>query len=301
MKVVVIGAVVSTKIVLEQLIASDFEVLMVFSLDESVSENVSGYYPLHKIAEKNNIPYKCYTHINDEYNIEIIERLEPDYIFAVGFSQLIGERILKSAKKGVIGFHPTPLPKFRGRAAMVWQVLLGVRETKCTMFFMDQGVDSGDIIAQEEYIIGENDYAEDIEKKLLEAIIPLTNKVINKLHSFPVDTIKQNEQEATYLLKRTPEDGLIDWEKPVEEIYRLIRAVSRPYPGAFSNYDGLYKIIIWRAEILENNKYYGLPGQIAEVNDSSILVVGKDGLINITDYSNVDNVKLIVGHKLKVK
>ena len=68
-------------------------------------------------------------------------------------SQLIDKEIIDAAKIGAIGFHPTPLPKFRGRAALVWQVLLGVKDTKCSLFFIDEGMDSGDIIGQEEYTI----------------------------------------------------------------------------------------------------------------------------------------------------
>ena len=110
---------------------------------------------------------------------------------------------------------------------------------------------------------------------------------------------KQNEEEATYLLRRAPEDGLIDWDAPIKEIHTLIRAVSRPFPGAFGLYDGKHQLIIWRAEIMENKKYIGMRGQIAHITKEYIDVVCKDGLLHITDYSNVDNVKLFAGHKLR--
>lgn len=299
MNAIVIGSVQSSQVVLESLLRSSIEVAMVFSLDESVSADVSGYHPIHEIAEKNKVPYRKYIKINDEENVRLIEEISPDYIFAVGFSQLIGERIIKAAKHGVVGYHPTPLPKFRGRAAMVWQVLLGVRESACTMFFIDEGMDSGDIIAQEPYIIEDSDYAQDLEEKLYVCAKALAEKVIKKLETLPVEVTKQNEDEATYLLRRTPEDGLIDWREPIEKIHRLIRAVSHPYPGAFSNYDGKHRIIIWRAEMLPNRKYIGINGQIAKIDDSGIYVVCMDGLLQITEYENVDGVKLFVGHKLK--
>ena len=99
---------------------------MVFSLDEKYSKNVSGYYPIHKIAEENGIPYHKFRKINEEENINLIKEISPDYIFVIGLSQLIDKEIIDSAKKGVIGYHPTPLPKFRGRAAIPWQILLGI-------------------------------------------------------------------------------------------------------------------------------------------------------------------------------
>lgn len=297
MKIVFIGSVSSSEVALKELINSDTDIEMVFSLDESVSENVSGYRPLHELAEENNIPYKKFIKINDKENIQILHEIVPDYIFVIGLSQILSKELLSTAKLGVIGFHPTPLPKFRGRAAMVWQVLLGIHNTKCTMFFIDEGMDSGDIIAQEPYVIGDNDYAEDIEKNLLSAIASLTCRVIHIIKSGNVTAIKQNEAEATYLLKRSPEDGIIDWNMDIHEIYNLIRAVSKPYPGAFSFYDRQHKIIIWRAEIRENNKYIGFPGQIAKLGDNTMDIVCRNGLLHVTEYENIDDKRLFVGHR----
>lgn len=159
MKSVLIGSVKSSEVMLEEMISINFKVDMIFSLDESLSKNVSGYYPIHETAKKYNIPYVKFYKINDEKNVKILEKIAPDYIFVIGLSQLIDDAILKIPNQGCIGFHPTPLPKFRGRAAMVWQMLLGVHETKCTLFMLDGGMDSGDILGQQEYVIEDTDYA----------------------------------------------------------------------------------------------------------------------------------------------
>lgn len=79
----------------------------------------------------------------------------------------------------------------------------------------------------------------------------------------------------------------------------MVRAVSRPFPCTFGMYDGKHQVIIWRAEIIENNKYIGMNGQIAEVGNDHIDVVCKDGLLRITEYENVDDVKIFAGHKLR--
>lgn len=299
MKNILIGSVGSTRAVLEEMISSKFPLEMVFSLDEKYSENVSGYCPIHDIAEQNNIPFTKFKKINEQSNIDIIKRIKPDYIFVIGLSQLISDEILNAASKGVIGFHPTPLPMFRGRAAMVWQMLLGIRETKCTMFFIDNGIDSGDIIAQEPYIIEDTDYAEDVAKKLLAALSRMTQNVLNQIINGNVNRTKQDESKATYLLARRPEDGLVDWNDTSEKIHRLIRAVSRPYPGAFANYEGRHKIIFWRADLIRDNKYIGIPGQIADITEKGLDIVCKDGLLRVYEYSNSDEVKLTVGHKFK--
>ena len=299
MKSVLIGSVRSSKTVLTEMINIGFPVDMVFSLDEAASGNVSGYYPLHTLAEKNGIPYKKFRKIADQENIEILEKIEPDYIFVIGLSQLIPKRMIDLAKVGCVGFHPTPLPKFRGGAAVVWQMLLGIRKTKCSMFFIDEGIDRGDILGQEDYEIGDSDYFMDVSDKINDSIVILTNRVLSQILSRTLKPQKQNEEEASYLLIRRPEDGLINWNEPVEKVHRLIRAVSKPYPGAFGMYDGLHKIIIWRADYMENKKYIGIPGQICEIHDTYFDILGSDGIIRIKEYENVDDVKLFVGHKLK--
>lgn len=299
MKAVLIGAVGSTRVVLNAMIEAEFPIAHVFSLSEEYSRNVSGYYPIHEIAEENGIPYTKFEKINDTVNVELIRKISPDYIFVIGLSQIVKQEIIDCAKVGVVGFHPTPLPKMRGRAANVWQVLLGVHQSKCSMFFIDEGTDSGDVLGQENYVIEDSDYAEDVCRKIEEAAYRLTKKILGQIVAGKLNPIKQNENEATYLLKRSPEDGLINWNEPIEKIHRLIRAVSRPFPGAFGLYDGKHPLIIWRAEIKENKKYIGINGQVAELSADYIDVICEDGLLHITEFENVDNVKMYVGHKLR--
>lgn len=299
MKGILIGSVGSSREMLEAMIETGYPVECVFSLDEQYSANVSGYQPIHEIAEANGIQYRKFRKINDPENIALIKEIAPDYIFVIGLSQLVSKEIIDAAKIGVVGFHPTPLPKMRGRAANVWQVLLGVHETKVSLFFIDEGMDSGDILGQEDYCIEDTDYAEDVGRKIDAAAAILSRRILRQMMDGTLQPRKQDESQATYLLRRAPEDGLIDWNAPIADIHRLVRAVSRPFPGAFGEYDGKHQLIIWRADMLENTKYIGMPGQIAEITDSYIDVVCRDGLLRVTDYENVDSVKLFVGHKLR--
>lgn len=299
MKTILIGAVTTTRRVLETMVEVNFPISYVFSLDDAVSENVSDYNPVFKTAEKFNVPYKKFKKINDEENIKIIKEIEPDYIFVIGLSQLVKDEIINAAKKGVVGFHPAPLPKYRGRATNVWQQLLGVKESAVSVFFIDDGIDSGDILAQEPYYIDDNDYAQDVLDKGDKAAIIAMKRVLQQMMDGTLKPVKQDDSKASYTLKRSPEDGLIDWNLPIKDIHLFIRAVSRPYPGAFSMYDGKSKIIIYRAEILPNDRYIGFNGQIAELRKDGFDVVCKDGLLRVTDYENVDNVKMFVGHRFR--
>ena len=299
MKSILIGSVGSSKEMLQAMIDVGFPVTCVFSLDEAAADNVSGYEPIHELAEENGIAWRKFRKINDPENVSLIRQISPDYIFVIGLSQLVKKDIIDAARIGVVGFHPTALPKMRGRAANVWQVLLGVHDAKVSLFFIDEGTDSGDILGQEPYRIEDTDYAIDVRRKIDEAAARLSRRVLKEIMDGTIQPWKQNEDEATYLLKRSPEDGLIDWEQSMKDIHTLIRAVSKPFPGAFGMYDGIHKIIIWKAEMLENKKYIGMNGQIAEINSEYMDIVCKDGLLHITDYENVDGVKMFAGHKLR--
>ena len=140
MKTILIGAVTTTRRVLETMVEVNFPISYVFSLDDAVSENVSDYDPVFETAEKFNVPYKKFKKINDEENVKIIKEIDPDYIFVIGLSQLVKDEIINAARKGVVGFHPAPLPKYRGRATNVWQQLLGVKESAVSVFFIDDGI-----------------------------------------------------------------------------------------------------------------------------------------------------------------
>lgn len=299
MNIVVIGAVTSTRILIEELLREHIKINMVFSLDESVSKDVSGYYPLHELAEKEGIPCIKYKKINEEKNVQIMRDLKPDYIFAIGFSQLISKKILNIPTKGVIGCHPADLPAFRGRAVLVWQMLLGIKHSNVTMFYMDEGADSGDIIGKEPFEIREDDYISELLEKTDAALLRLYKKIIPQIMDGTLKREKQDDSKATYCLKRVPEDGLIDWNQSGRDIMRIVRAISHPYPGAFSYYDKEHKIIIWRAHIEDNKRYYGFPGQIAEIrSDGKMAIITMDGLLVVDECENIDEVKLFVGHRL---
>jgi len=296
-RTVFIGSVLSSKVALETLIQNNIKVDLVCSLDEEASKNVSDYYPIHEIAEANNLPYLKFIKINSEETIHRIKEVNPDFIFVIGLSQLIPQEILDMANDYSIGFHPTPLPKNRGRAAIPWQIILGVEESMVSLFKLDEGMDSGDIIAQYPYKIDKTDYASDVYNKVCEAMKEALNECLSKMYNETIDFVKQNHDDATYLLVRRPEDGHVDWNKSAKEIETLIRATSRPYPGAF----GIYKnnhVTIWKARAEVNTKVIGIPGQIAWINDNEIGVITNDGILIIEEYEieNEDN-RFIVGHK----
>lgn len=280
-KTVFIGTVESSYTALEEMIKKDVEIEAVFTKKNN-SFN-SDHRSLEPLAAKNDIKTYFIDNINDKINIKILKKIEPDFIFVIGISQIIKKEILEIPKYGCIGFHPSLLPKNRGRAVIPWAILSEWEKTGVTLFYLDANMDSGDIIIQKEIEIDERETASTLYEKVIDSLKCLIKNNINKILNNKIERITQNEGNATYCCKRTPKDGYIDWSKSVSEIDRLIRATTKPYPGAFTYYNG-EKLIIWNSEIIKDNKYIAKNGQIVKVlKNKGVLVKTKNGLLLIKD------------------
>lgn len=298
-KIVFIGSVNSSNQALKTLIKEEIPIELVCSLNPEKANNVSDYYPIHLTAKDMGIPYLFFNNINDEIIVEKIKEINPDFIFVIGLSQIIKKEILDIAKGCVVGFHPTPIPHNRGRAALPWEILLGEKESAVTFFQINEGMDSGDVFFRESYYINDKDYASDVYRKVLDAMTYGLKKNIHKLISGEIKPLAQNEEEASYLLIRRPYDGILDWGKSTEYILRVIRATSRPYPGAYA-FVRERKITIYRAERNQlDKKYVGYNGQVAEITSKGeLIVLTIDGSIKVTEYFVEDNAKIFVGSRL---
>ena len=281
---ILIGSVTSTKIVFDEMMRLGCLPEAVFALSAEASKNVSGFFPMGPYAAGQGVESVEFTKINAPEHIDRIKQIAPDFIFVIGLSQLISDEIVTAAKEYCIGLHPTKLPENRGRAAIPWQIILGVRESALTLFKLDSGMDTGDILVQEPYIIQPDDYASDVHERIDTAIAAAAGKALPAIMNGTAAFHKQKDEDATYLLIRRPEDGKIQWTDSPENIHALIRGTSKPYPGAFCYY-GEAKITLWRADLLNDTRFTGLPGQIAMVDgDKNPCVVVGDRLLRFTEY-----------------
>ena len=187
--------------------------------------------------------------INDEK--DLIRRLSPDIVVMCGWRQIIDDEILNLPKEHFVGFHPTLLPKGRGPSPIINSIMEGYKESGLTFFHVSPGLDDGDIIGQEKFLIENNDHASDVYEKVIDVGKKLVRKYLPMLIDGTAPRTKQDESKATVFNKRTLKDNEIDLNnKSTEQIYRKIRALSKPYNGAYIKKDGK-RIIIWRAEIKE--------------------------------------------------
>ena len=223
---------------------------LLLTLHDHKSQKKSGRIYLDDIAAETQIPLYKLNHINDLDVAEILKQYGIDWLFVIGWSQIASPDLLKVPKKGVIGAHPTLLPIGRGRAAIPWAILKGLHKTGVTFFKMDQGVDTGEILDQFEIPISTNEIATTLYHKVDQAHVELIKQIWPKLIEDSIVGIKQDESLATSWEGRSPADGELSSSMSVQEVDKLVRATTRPYPGAFKMYDSKTKMIIWVGSLL---------------------------------------------------
>ena len=276
MRIILIGAVESTKVVLETMVNFNLPPVVLITLPLSKSYRHSDFVDLRSLAIKFNIPVIEASNINASRILLQIQNLKPDYIFVIGWSQILSKELLAIPTKDSIGYHPTPLPENRGRAVIPWTIIQCKKETGSTLFWLDEGIDSGDILLQEFFPIEYNETATALYQKHLQSLKHLMSKALFFLMEGNMPRIPQDHNKATYCAKRTPSDGFIDWNLPAKLIWTLIRAITDPYPGAFTFYNGK-KLIVWEADYVEDGPFCGLPGQIQIITESGALIKCGDG------------------------
>jgi len=297
-KIVLICALENGKIAVDYFSNMDkkgvIDLIKVYTYKDELIPNKNMYICLDNIVD-NNILTKVGT-IND-YKDEIKD-LNPDFIFVIGWSQLIDKEIINASKKGTIGFHTSELPKDRGRSTIAWQISEGYTETTLTMFYISEGIDNGDIIAQENIKIEQNDYVKDILFKINQSTYNLLKTYFPLLLNEKAPRTKQDETKSSYRRLRTDKDSFINWNSSTKSIYNLIRAVSYPYPKAWTLYKGK-KIKINYASVIDFSfkgfYFFEKPGTIiGNMKGFGCFIKTRDGIIAIDDLEP-ENIVLLIG------
>lgn len=176
---------------------------------------------------------------------ERVRALRPDLLFSFYYRDMIGESILRLPGLGAFNMHGSLLPKYRGRACVNWAVLMGETETGATLHHMVKSADAGDLVDQERVPILFEDTAQDVALKVADAAVAVLERSWPLLAAGRAPRIPQDPALATTFGRRRPEDGHIDWTWEAKRIYNLVRAVTRPFPGAFT-FAGGRKLLVWR-------------------------------------------------------
>ena len=282
MRAVFIGTVKFSLRSLEKLIG--LNVNLIGAVTKESSSFNSDFVDLKPLCISNGIPCLYVDDINSFDSIKWIKDLKPDVIFCFGWSSLIKKEILNIAPMGVVGFHPTKLPMNRGRHPLIWALVLGLKESASTFFFMDEGVDSGDILSQIDFEILYQDDACSIYDKVIKIALSQIDEFIPQLKEGDYLRNKQNEQLSNIWRKRSKLDGKIDFRMNSRSIYNLTRALTRPYAGSHINYNE-ESFSVWRVKEIDNSQQNIEPGAVLEANGKTFIVKSYDGAIEVVEHN----------------
>lgn len=220
---------------------------LLITLKDEKAKNKSGRIYLDEIANKHSTTLLKIDNINNQEVLSALKEYQIDWLFIIGWSQIARKDVLEAPMYGCIGMHPTLLPVGRGRAAIPWAIIKGLDETGVTMFKLDEGVDTGDIIGQGVIELDQNTTATELYQKVDDMHITLIAKYWDEIVNNKITLTKQNDAVATEWPGRKPEDGEILSSMSMDKVDKLVRAVTHPYPGAFYR-DGEKTYRIWSAE-----------------------------------------------------
>ncbi|MCT8347647.1 bifunctional UDP-4-amino-4-deoxy-L-arabinose formyltransferase/UDP-glucuronic acid oxidase ArnA [Photorhabdus temperata] len=258
-----------------------FDIQAVFTHTDNPTEN-HFFSSVARLSADLALPVFAPENVNHPLWIERIREMKPDVIFSFYYRDMLSEDILSLASAGAFNLHGSLLPKYRGRAPINWAILHGETETGVTLHKMVLKPDAGDIVAQHKVAIAKTDTSLILHGKMREAAEKLLDQVLPQIKAGTYTATPQDEKQATYFGRRTAADGEIDWNKSATEINNLIKAVTEPYPGAFT-FLGDRKMTIWQASVL-NKTHNKQPGTILSV--APLIIACGQGALEIMSGQN---------------
>ena len=278
MKIVFIGSVNFSKSALEYLLKIGVDIAGVCTKKSNVGNSDS--FDLGLISTPNRIPTLHTSNINSKESVDWIRELSPDYIFCLGWSQLLRGQLLKVPRLGVIGYHPSILPQNRGRHPLIWAIALGLSKTGSTFFLIDEGVDSGDIVSQRTVEILPEDNATSLYEKITEIALLQLSEIISQMEENSLKRKSQLTLKSNTWRKRTTQDGIIDWRMSAKNIHNLVRSLTYPYVGAqFVHYGETVKV--WRSSILPDQNPNFEPGKVVRLDELGVEIKCGEGILRI--------------------
>ncbi len=202
--------------------------------------------------------------------VERIAPLAPELLFSFYCRQVLTPDLLAIPSRGAFNLHGSLLPRYRGRCPVNWVLVHGETETGVTLHYMEAQPDSGDIVAQRKVPIADDDTALTLNRKLGDAARELLRDTFPAVLAGAAPRVPQDRARATTFGGRRPEDGRLEWRRPARELYNLVRAVTHPYPGAFTTWAGT-KLFVWKATPVDAPAN-AEPGRVAAVASDGIVV-----------------------------
>jgi len=260
---------------LEELLATGDEVGLVVTHADRRDENV--WWPsVAELARRRGVALLEDADVHSSDLALRLRALTPDFLFSFMFRTLLPGELLEIPRLGALNLHPSALPKYRGRSPLNWVLVHGEAETGVTLHYMVEKPDRGDVVAQRRFPIGEHDTALSLHRRATEEARALFREIYPRLRDGRAPRMPQDQSQASYYGGRTPEDGRVDWRWSARRIYDLLRAVTHPYPGAFTMHAGNRLFLWWGRP--EENRLDLLPGRLEVAVDGIRVGTGRGAL-----------------------
>ncbi len=296
MKLSFVGCRYNTIECMQQLLDDGFDIdhLLTISAATARKNAVYGFEDLRPFCEAHGIPVtvaKTYS-LKEEMDAEKVLALRLDILLVIGWQRLIPPWLLDALRVGAFGMHgsPDPLPKGRGRSPMNWSLIMGRDSFATSLFRYDAGIDSGGIIGTQVFDINPWDDIASLHLKNRISMNQLLRRHLPDLLAGDAREQPQPRSPATYYPKRTPEDGIVDWNKTSHQLHDFCRGTTRPYPGAFS-FLGEHLIRLWQLVPFDMRLDFegAVVGELVATGYGNELVVRTvDGSVLIRDYETED-------------
>lgn len=264
---------------LSVLLAHNIHVKLVVTHEDDEDENI-WFDSVAGLASLHNIPVIAPKTPNNTEVISQIASLSPDLIFSFYYRKILSVEILQIARLGCYNMHGSLLPKYRGRAPVNWAIVNGETEIGATLHEMVQKPDAGAIVGQMPVPILPDDTAADVFSKVVVAAELVLNSTLPGLVQNSIERIPLDIASGSYFGGRKPQDGVIKWKSMgAQEIHNLVRAVSRPYPGAFTE-TPKGTLVIWRTLVVKDegeNCPRSMDGPHLWYNGNQIFATAADG------------------------
>lgn len=271
-------------VILEKIITSGHEVIGVVTQPdkEKGRGRTISFSPVKELA----IKYGCTVYqpvkVRDESFLQTVKELAPEAIIVAAFGQILPKTLLDMPPYGCINVHASLLPKYRGAAPIQYSILEGEEETGITIMYMDDGIDTGDMILQARTPISPDETGGSLYEKLAVIGADLLIEALEKIKNNTAERIHQNNEQSTYVKMITKEMGKLDFTWPAIKLERWIRGMD-PWPSAYTYLDGK-TLKIWKAEVEEyqdeENKP-AKPGEVVEIRKDAIAVMTGEGILVI--------------------
>jgi UDP-4-amino-4-deoxy-L-arabinose formyltransferase/UDP-glucuronic acid dehydrogenase (UDP-4-keto-hexauronic acid decarboxylating) len=262
---------------LETLLRNGFDVVAVFTHRDDPDENM-WFSSVAQCASAHNIPVFAPDEVNHPLWVAKIRDLRPDIIFSFYYRRLLSPSILEIPPQGCMNLHGSLLPGYRGRVPINWAIIHGEKETGVTLHYMTPRPDDGDIVCQERIEISPDDTARSLLEKAAQASAGMLERILPRIREGTAPREPQDHSKASYFGGRRPEDGEINWQRTATEIRNLVRAVTLPYPGAFSHV-GDRKCLFWKVTETGPRGQSAVPGTVLTADP--LVIATSDGTLRV--------------------